>query len=114
MATKKLEREGLKQEEVSDPLVAELGKERDRCCDELPIPPGSDMFNLPSGCQRCPVKRECCRLWQVVENSFDHNLSLTEYRRFRQKFYMLKQKRDAALIYLAKRGGASLSPHKPA
>jgi hypothetical protein len=104
MATTKLEREGVRQEEAGDPLVEALGKERDQCCEEMGIPP-SDIIELASGCDRCPVERKCKQLWGIVVNSITHNLSLAEYRRLSQKFYMLKQERNRIL---EKRSGKCL------
>lgn len=90
MAVKRFQkqREGV-MAEIQDPLVLNLGKERDRCCDELGV----------DGCSQCAVRVKCLRLWQEIcsDIAVIHNLSLTEYRQLSQKFYMLRQERNQIL-----------------
>ncbi len=87
-------------EGICNPLLLALGEARDRCCDEL------DM----GGCDRCPVRGKCRRLWRLEVDDVVGGLNLTEYRRLDQKFYMLKLERDRIL----KKREKVLAPHKPA
>jgi len=88
----RLQREGVLPN-IDDPLVLELTKAWVKCCDELGV----------LGCEICPVRRKCQRLAVEIADIVNHNLSLTEYRRLNQKFFLLKQERDQLLP----------PPHKP-
>jgi len=72
-------------------LVEALGKARDKCYEEL------DMVGYTKGCDRCPVREKCCRLWRLEVEEAVGELNLTEYRRLDQKFYSLKLERDRIL-----------------
>lgn len=97
MSTDRLPKEAVLSEEATDPLLQALGKERDRCCDELGIPPCPSIKRLSLSSDRCPVKRKCHRLWGMAANLGPCNLTLKQYRQFSQKFYALKQERDRIL-----------------
>lgn len=84
--TVRLKREGILPS-TDDPLVLELVKSWDKCSEELGV----------LGCGICPVSKKCQRLAAEVADITDHNLSLTEYRQYSQKFYALKQERDHLL-----------------
>lgn len=77
--------------EEQDPLVISLGEALCKCCDELGVP----------GCDNCPVRGKCRRLWRLEVDDAAGGLNLTEYRRLNQKFALLKQERDCIL---ARRG----------
>ncbi len=70
-----------------DLLMLDIGGVLDQCADELGI----------AGCDRCPVRIQCKRLWGEIENSFDHHLKIREYRIYCQNFFNLKRERDAIL-----------------
>jgi hypothetical protein len=97
MTIKRLQRqrEGavIENDDTDDSLMLALYREAHKCFDELGV----------TGCDGCPVRTKCYRLWQTIENFGTYSLNLTKYRRFSQKFYMLKQERNAAIIYLGKR-----------
>ena len=96
MSTKRLQgqREGavIEKDDTDDPLMLALYREADKCFDELGV----------TGCDRCPVRTKCYRLWRTIENFGTYSLNLTEYRRFSQKFYILRQERNQILEQRAK------------
>jgi hypothetical protein len=85
--------------QIDDSLVQELGRKQDQCCDEMEgfirCPPGS------KGCDLCPVKGKCQRLWSEIENVFPHTLKLKGFRQYSQKFHQIKEERNCIL---ARRG----------
>ena len=101
MSTERRQREGMTDEDgEKDPLVGALRESLFKCCDELGVP----------GCDRCPVRGKCRRLWQLKVDDAIGALNLTEYRRLDQEFYILKLERDRILEKRAK----VLATHKPA
>ena len=91
MSTERRPREGIAPEpEEQDPLVIALSGILVKCCDELGVP----------GCDNCPVRAKCRRLWKQEVNAAG-GLNLTDYRRLNQKFAQLKQERDCIM---ARRG----------
>lgn len=70
----------------ADLLVQDIAHQLDRCCDEV-----------SGGCDRCPVRAKCRRLWTELENSFGRHLKIREYRIHSQKFYHLKRERNEIL-----------------
>lgn len=83
-------REGVLTSSIQDPLLQKLSEELDRCCSELGV----------LGCEQCPgtVRSKCFQLWlERSSNSKNLTLTLTDYRRFSQKFNRLKQERDQLL-----------------
>jgi len=69
-----------------DLLVQDIADQLDRCCDEV-----------PGGCDRCPVRVQCRKLWREVEDSFDRHLRIREYRIYCQNFFKLKRERNETL-----------------
>ncbi len=106
-----VKREGMIAEE-QDPLIRSLAEARDRCCEEMGLAPMEDIRDISkaSGCHRCPCRVECDRLFADAPGNVVHNLSLTEYRKLSQKFYLLQQKRNRML----ERRGITLPSHEPA
>lgn len=80
----------------TDLLVQDIAGLLDQCADELGV----------AGCDRCPIRAKCKRLWGEIENC-QHNLKIREYRIFCQRFYILKRERNEIL---ARNGGKAAYP----
>jgi len=69
----------------TDLLVLDIADQLDKCCDEV-----------RGGCDRCPVRVKCKRLWGEIENC-QHLFKIREYRIFCQNLYNLKRERNEIL-----------------